>query len=180
MRLLDEAPRANFPSRNDPKSPSPRRLVRRRLGSGLSSGFRDRAVTREMGRGGGPRSRSRSRARDRRREERASEFSGGEPVFASLEPLQGWKLLFGRTRHDDAEEQEGANTVSGPSWADEKSKPSCELGESWCVTRIRFRACAQGEESLLQGRQAATWHVALQGSGSLMWACRSPSPVAAY
>mmetsp|Transcript_24048 Transcript_24048/g.56986 ORF Transcript_24048/g.56986 Transcript_24048/m.56986 type:complete len:241 (-) Transcript_24048:68-790(-) len=51
------APRANFPSRNDPKSPSPRRLVR------------------EMG--GRARSRSRSRARDRRREERASEFSGG-------------------------------------------------------------------------------------------------------
>eukprot|EP00439_Symbiodinium_sp_Y106_P015057 s3068_g2.t1 len=60
-RSPSDAPRANFPSRNDPKSPSPRRLVR------------------EMGRGGGgPRSRSRSRhARDRRREERASEFSGG-------------------------------------------------------------------------------------------------------
>mmetsp|Transcript_47014 Transcript_47014/g.87910 ORF Transcript_47014/g.87910 Transcript_47014/m.87910 type:complete len:252 (-) Transcript_47014:124-879(-) len=59
-RSPSDAPRANFPSRNDPKSPSPRRLVR------------------EMGRGGSLRSKSRSRARfDRRRDERASEFSGG-------------------------------------------------------------------------------------------------------
>ncbi|CAK9090260.1 unnamed protein product [Durusdinium trenchii] len=54
--LPGEAPRANFPSRNDPKSPSPRRLLR------------------DMG---GRRSRSRSYPRERRREERASEFSGG-------------------------------------------------------------------------------------------------------
>ena len=56
-----EAPRANFPSRNDPKSPSPRRLAR------------------EMG---GRRSRSRSYPRERRREERASEFSGGVEELA--------------------------------------------------------------------------------------------------
>eukprot|EP00434_Breviolum_minutum_P013362 symbB.v1.2.011774.t1/scaffold750.1/size323489/26 len=56
-----EAPRANFPSRNDPKSPSPRRLAR------------------EMG--GRRGSRSRSYARERRREERASEFSGGPSMI---------------------------------------------------------------------------------------------------
>jgi len=57
---------ANFPSRNDPKSPSPRRLAREM-----------NMTSREQ-----QRSRSRSRSRDRHtarryREERVSEFSGG-------------------------------------------------------------------------------------------------------
>lgn len=57
---------ANFPSRNDPKSPSPRRLAREM-----------NMTSREMQRS---RSRSRSRDRDRARryrEDRVSEFSGG-------------------------------------------------------------------------------------------------------
>lgn len=49
--------RGNFPSRNDPKSPSPRRLAR------------DMNLTAH--------SRSRSRARERRHREERSEFSGG-------------------------------------------------------------------------------------------------------
>eukprot|EP00927_Polykrikos_kofoidii_P051170 TRINITY_DN44976_c0_g1_i1.p1 TRINITY_DN44976_c0_g1~~TRINITY_DN44976_c0_g1_i1.p1 ORF type:complete len:245 (+),score=15.59 TRINITY_DN44976_c0_g1_i1:274-1008(+) len=60
-RELRAPVKGNFPSRNDPKSPSPRRLARE-----MNLSIRDR----------GPSSRSRSRGRDRRRDDRADGFGG--------------------------------------------------------------------------------------------------------
>ncbi|CAK9059383.1 Uncharacterized protein SCF082_LOCUS31467 [Durusdinium trenchii] len=104
--LPGEAPRANFPSRNDPKSPSPRRLLR------------------DMG---GRRSRSRSYPRERRREERASEFSGGASnasrltgqsrvvAFNTISPTQNCSAPFS----DDSDKAAGGSSGSSSSEWDE-------------------------------------------------------------
>ncbi|CAL1162454.1 unnamed protein product [Cladocopium goreaui] len=129
-----EAPRANFPSRNDPKSPSPRRLVR------------------EMG---GRRSRSRSYARDRRWDERASEFSGGEEP---LLPSRSQSIDGGRILRDDRNVQvdlvEAAGYAKRPNWRKRYRRVLPFDEARRCVQAIGFGCRNEWDDWVADGKKS--------------------------